>query len=139
MELICFNDVCKHNANCRDCLYKGTIVLDDDGKCDCFEHYKDAPEYQTIYFKACDNDGKLYKTIAKGHKIMCNGFTLYHEDKELTPETWCTEKISGIGAAYKAFQTLKRVKQTKAYISNLAYKNVNDLPFRSEYDNRFME
>lgn len=132
MELICFNDVCKYNANCRDCLYRGMIVLDDDGGCDCFKHYKSAPEYQTIYFKACFEDGRTYKRIAKGRKTVCNGFTLYYEEKDLTPETWCTEGISGIGSAYKSFEAAESAERIREITSHLTYKNVNDLPYKSD-------
>lgn len=132
MELICFNDVCKYNVHCRDCLYRGTIVLDDDGECDCFEDYHKDPEYQTIYFKACFTDGETYKRIARGRKIVCNGFTLYYEAKDLTPETWCTEETSGVGAEYSKFTSPELAVRIRMSIANLPYKNVNDLPYEGD-------
>ncbi len=133
MELICFNDVCKYNENCRDCLYRGTIVLDDNGECGCFEDYKQQPEYQTIFFKACKGDnGKIHKVIAKGRKTVCNGFTLYYESKDLTSDTYCTEEKSGFYAPFKTFQNPNSVENVKRIIANLEYGNVKNLPYSSD-------
>lgn len=97
--LICFNDVCKYNANCGDCLFRGDIILDDEGACNCFEDYSKQPEYQTIFFKACSgDDGKLHKVIAKGRKTTEGGFTLYYE----TQGTYTfSQPMREMGAAFE--------------------------------------
>lgn len=132
MKLICSNDVCKYNEHCRDCVYDGTLVLNDDGECESFLHYKEAPEYKTFYYKACVIDGVAFKRTARGREIVCNGFTLYYEAKELTPETWCTEKISGMGAELKRFQSDLTANRIRLLIESKPYNNVNDLPFQGE-------
>lgn len=132
MKVICTSDTCKYNKNCRDCVYKGTLVLNDDNECECYEHYSDAPEYQTIYYRACQIDGNTYKRIAKGRKTLCNGFTLYYEAKDLTPETWCTEEVSGAVARLKSFQNGTFTKRIRDTIAHLPYKNVKDLPYEGD-------
>lgn len=131
--LICFNDVCKYNANCRDCLFRGDIILDDEGACNCFEDYSKQPEYQTIFFKACSgDDGKLHKVIAKGRKTTEGCFTLYYETKDLTQETYCTEEKSGVCAPYKLFRIPEHVENIKQRIASLEYGDVKDLPYKSD-------
>lgn len=136
MELICNNDICRFNEHCRDCVYNGTLILNDDGECECFENYKDSGEYNNIYFAAYVENGNMsapYKRISKGRKTECNGFTLYYEAKDLTPETWCTEEVSGVGAAYSRFAAPELAVRMRMSIANLPYKNVKDLPYKG-YD-----
>lgn len=135
MELICNNDICRFNEHCRDCVYNGTLILNDDGECECFENYKDSGDYNNIYFVACAENGNMsapYKRISKGRKTECNGFTLYYEAKDLTPGTWCTEEVSGVGASYSKFSNPLLAERFRQGIKRLSYKNVKDLPFKAQ-------
>lgn len=135
MKLICTNDTCKYNEHCRDCTYNGTLVINDDGECESYEHYKDGGEYQAIYFKACAQGkgySKYYKMIGRGRRHEINGFVVYYEAKDLTPETWCTEEVSGVGAAYSKFASPELAVLMRMSIANLPYKNVKDLPFKCD-------
>lgn len=132
MELVCNNDLCKYNTNCNNCNYCGTIVLDDDGVCTCYEDYKKDADYQNIFFKACKENGRIFKTIGRGKRAEINGFVVYYEAKDLTPDTWCTEERSGVGALYRAFCNVEAVPNMRRNIYALPYKNVKDLPYMNE-------
>jgi hypothetical protein len=109
--------------------------LNDDGECESYEHYKDGGEYQTIYFKACAQGkgySEYYKRIGRGRRHEINGFVVYCEAKDLTPETWCTEEVSGVGAAYSKFASSELATFMRMRIASLPYKNVQDLPYKDD-------
>lgn len=133
MELYCFSDYCKYN-DYGYCTCENGIVIGSDGECTNLSYYKDAPEYQTTYFKAMCKKGKMFKQEATGRKIECNGLTLYYETKELKPETDCTEETTGRGAPFEYFQNPENAKHVKEIIASGEYANVNDLPLKNEME-----
>ncbi len=127
-RIICNNDDCYYNKNCRDCTYKGCICIDDDGKCDnCLPFWK-TQQYQHEYYIAGQHKptGKYYRQKRTGAVTEYEGLTLYYKSKELEPETWVTEKRTGAGAHYKDFTGPKRLKEIKEKIAKLP--SVCDLP-----------
>ncbi|MBQ8119151.1 MAG: hypothetical protein IJ172_00030 [Ruminococcus sp.] len=111
-RIICTNDMCLYNKDCRDCTHKGDIVLDDDGQCECYTYYLYTPAYQHEYYTANLHrpTGKYYRQKRNGAVTECNGFTLYYEAKDLTPETMVTEKLTGCSARYEKFQDPEFIK-----------------------------
>ena len=125
--IVCFCDTCIYNMEPNECKLE-RIIINDDGECDDYKHYSDCPQYQNVFYKAIKGkDGKIYKRLARGGKVICNGFVLYYEAKDLKPDTYCTEERSGVFARYKKFCSTETAEVIRKAISSLEYKNVKDL------------
>lgn len=133
-RIICTNDDCYYNKHCRDCIFKGDIIIgDDDATCQNFLGYWNTPKYQHEYYQAHQNKttGEAYRERQYfGAVIEYEGFTLYYESKELEPETWVTEKRTGAGAHYKDFTDPERLKDIKEKIAK--FPSVCDLPDKED-------
>lgn len=134
--IICHNDLCIYNSECRGCTYEDcksgfALIIDDDGCCDCFEDFRETKAYQNPFFKAVQREGRRYKVAARGAITEINGFILYYEGKELTPQTYCTEKESGICGKYEFFADTEKTGMIRHTISNLDYGCAADLPLLS--------
>lgn len=135
--IMCRNEKCIYNTDCKGCTYEDNkkgiaLIIESNGKCDCFEDFHKLPEYQHIYYKAIQKNGKHYKLLARGAVTEINGFILYYEDKELMPQTYCTEKVSGVGGEYAMFADPNKTKTIKRSIKSLYFGCVVNLPFYSE-------
>lgn len=127
-RIICTNDACFYSKDCRDCTYENDVILDDDGQCECYVYYLYTPPYQHEYYTANLNrtTKKHYRQKRHGAVTECNGFTLYYEAKDLTPETMVTEKLTGCSARYEKFQDPEFTKIISDRMPN--YPRVRDLP-----------
>ena len=74
----------------------------------------------------------ISRLVRRARDIQINGFVVYYEAKDLTPETWCTEEVSGVGAAYSKFASPELAVRMRMGIANLPYKNVKDLPYEGD-------
>lgn len=127
--IICNNDDCIYNKNCRDCVFNGDIIIDDEGSCGSSVMYWNAPEYQHEFYVAHKNNvtGKVYREkVFFGAVTEFEGFTLYYRAKELSPETRVTEKRTGVGAYYRDFTNPERFKEIKEKVAK--FPSVCDLP-----------
>ncbi len=132
-RIICTNDDCYYNKHCRDCIYKGDIIIgDDDATCQNFLGYWNTPKYQHEFYVAKGSvTGKDYREkMFFGAVTEYEGFTLYYRDRELSSETWVTEERTGVGAYYRDFTNPERLKEIKKRITQ--YPNVSDLPDMKE-------
>ena len=134
--IICHNDLCIYNSDCRGCTYEDcksgfALIIDDDGCCDCFEDFRETKAYQNPFFKAVQREGRRYKVAARGAITEINGFIIYYEGKELMSQTYCTEKESGIGARYELFADPLKTNMIRHTISTLDYGCAADLPLIS--------
>ncbi|MCR5480873.1 MAG: hypothetical protein K6F27_13570 [Ruminococcus sp.] len=131
--IICNNDDCYYNKNCRDCTFNGDIIIDDEGSCQSSLMYWYTQEYQHEFYVARKDSitGKAYRDkMFFGAVTECEGFTLYYQAKELSSETWVTEKRTGVGAYYRDFTNPESLKEIKKKIKQ--YPNVNDLPDKED-------
>lgn len=134
--VMCHNELCLYNSDCKGCTYEDNhpglaLIIGDSGECDCYEDFSKSPEYQNIFFKACrDEDGNRVKRMAAGKIVECNGFTLYYTEKELKPNTYCTEKKSGLCDYYHRFSDPQYTERIKSIIDNLDYGSVDNLPYK---------
>ena len=132
-RIICTDDSCWYNKNCRDCIYRGDIIIGDDAGCESRLSYWNTPKYQNTFYTAHQNKttGEAYREISYfGAVIEYEGLTLYYKSKELEPETWVTEKRTGAGAHYKDFTDPERLKEIKEKIAK--FPSVCDLPDKED-------
>lgn len=70
----------------------------------CYESYRDTPEYQHEYWIQVVRNGEHFRQKRKGKRIEANGFVLYTDERvpprelwesEDTPPVSCTEEKSG--------------------------------------------
>jgi len=125
--IVCFCDTCIYNMEPNECKLE-KVLINDDGECDDYKHYRECKQYQNVFYKAvrCEG-GKVCKRLSRGQKVIINGFALYSEAKEIKPETYCTEERSGLCARYKDFCSAERAEIIRKTIATLEYKNVNEL------------
>lgn len=134
--IICHSDECIYNSDCQGCTYEDcksgfALIINEDNCCDCFEDFRDTKAYQNPFFKAIQREGRRYKVAARGAITKINGFILYYEDKELKPQTYCTEKETGICAKYEFFADPQKTSVIRHTISTLDFNCVADLPLLS--------
>ena len=70
----------------------------------CYESYRNTPEYQQEYWINVKKQGVMYRAKEKGKRIEANGFVLYTNERVPPRELWesentapvrCTEEKSG--------------------------------------------
>jgi len=87
MIVYCYNDECKYYQD--DMCCREAIDINEDGICDDFENFRNAPEYKQKYWiaKSSLKTHKPYKCLRYGKKITINNVDFYTEDNTLLPET----------------------------------------------------
>ena len=86
MIVYCYNDECKYykdDACCRE-----AINTNEDGTCDDFEAFRNAPEYKQKYWIAKSNlkTHKPYRCLRYGKKITINDVDFYTDSNTLLPD-----------------------------------------------------
>lgn len=87
MVVYCCNDECKYYKD--DVCCREAIDINEDGVCDDFERFRNAPEYKQKYWIAKSNTKthKRFRELRYGRKITINDVDFYTDSNASLPDT----------------------------------------------------